>query len=52
VLASFNFFQKKKGRGKENIGFITYSEQDKRKENFTLFGRLMDDRQKFSNILE
>jgi hypothetical protein len=56
LLAGFIFFQKKKKmmknkktqkREKENSGFITCSEQERRKENFTLFGRLNDDRQKF-----
>jgi hypothetical protein len=38
---------------KKNAEFKTCSEQDKRKENFTLFGRLNDDRRiSFSNILE
>ena len=44
MLADFTFFQKKKKN--ENTGFIKCSEQEKRKENFTLLGRLKDDRQK------
>jgi len=36
MLADFTFFQKKKSEKKNEItGFITCSEQNKRKENFT-----------------
>jgi hypothetical protein len=44
----FTFFQKKKReKENENTGFITCSEQDKMRENFTLFGRLKDGKQSF-----
>ena len=49
----FTFFQKKKSeKENENTGFITCSEQDKRRENFTLFGRLKDGRQKVFKYFE
>jgi hypothetical protein len=43
----FTFLQKKKSEKNENNGFTKCFKQEKRKENFTLFGHLQDGRQKF-----
>jgi hypothetical protein len=39
--------EEEKRKKNENTGFIRCSEQDKKKENFTFFGLLKDERQTF-----
>ena len=48
MLVGFTFLQKKKSEKKKKRKYWIHKvfEQEKRKENFTLFGRLKDDRQK------